>query len=141
MLYKGGSNFEKSSRVWYIFSEAIFCPEKENENLKIFGWEKSPLEYHIFWKKHPRKKWQKIDPHYFSIYFLQFFPKTTLSALKLQFVEKYLLLTILGVLELKITVLGLLEGLLEKVMMHLSKDMVLKGAFSSQKISNLCFRF
>ena len=58
-------NFEKCFRVWYIFLKAIFCPEKENENLKIFGWEKSPLEYHIFWQKHPRKKWKKVDPHYF----------------------------------------------------------------------------
>ena len=101
-----------------MFSEAIFCPEKENEILKMFGWEKMPLEYHIFWKKHRRKKWQKVDPHYFSIlegvYFLQFFPKTTLSALKLQFVEKYLLLAIFRVLEGKIAVLRVLEGFLDK---------------------------
>ena len=54
----------------------------------MFGWEKSPLRYHIFWKKHPRAKCQKVDPLYFSIlmgvYFLHFFPKTTLSISKWQ---------------------------------------------------------
>ena len=39
---------------------------------------------------------------------------TTLSALKLQFVEKYLLLAILRVLEGKIAVLRVLEGFLDK---------------------------
>ena len=54
VLLKGGLNFVKSSRVWHIFLKANFSPEKD-VNLKMFGWEKSPLEYHIFWKKHPRK--------------------------------------------------------------------------------------
>ena len=31
----------------YLFLKAIFCPKKENVNLKMFGSEKSPLEYHI----------------------------------------------------------------------------------------------
>ena len=31
VLLKGGSNFEKSSRVWYIFLKMIFCPKKENK--------------------------------------------------------------------------------------------------------------
>ena len=118
VLLKGGSNFEKSSRVWYIFLKAIFCPEKENENLKIFGWEKSPLEYHIFWQKHPRKKWKKVDPHYFSIlegvYFLHFCPKITLRPSKLQFYplkpSKWLEVDIFQ----QIAVLRVLEGFLDK---------------------------
>ena len=48
VLLKGGYGREKCSRACDLFLKAIFCPEKENENLKIFGWEKSPLEYHIF---------------------------------------------------------------------------------------------
>ena len=119
VLLKGGSNFEKSSRVWYIFSEAIFCPEKENKNLKMFGWEKSPLEYHIFWRKHPRKKWQKVDPHYFSIlegvYFLHFCPKNPLRPSKLQFYplkpSKWLEVDIFQ----QIAVLRHLEWFLEKI--------------------------
>ena len=34
----------------YIF-ESNFCPVRENVNLKMFGWEKSPLEYYIFGKR------------------------------------------------------------------------------------------
>jgi len=43
VLLKGRSNFEKSSRIRYIFLKAIFCPKKEKIILKIFGWEKHPL--------------------------------------------------------------------------------------------------
>ena len=39
------------------------------------------------------KKWQKVDPHYFSIlegvYFLIFFPKTTLKCLKMAISLKF----------------------------------------------------
>ena len=104
--------------MWCIFLMTKLYDNSKKCFLKIFQWHPSPLDSCIFWKKHPRKKWQKIDPHYFSIlegvYFLQFFPKTTLSALKLQFVEKYLLLAILRVLEGKIAVLRVLEGFLDK---------------------------
>ena len=34
------------------------------ENLRIRA---LPPDHCIFWKKHPRKKCQKVDPHYFSI--------------------------------------------------------------------------
>ena len=50
----------------------------------VFRLHPSLLDTPIFWKKHPREKWQKVDPHYFSIfYFLHFFPKIPLSASKL----------------------------------------------------------
>ena len=52
--------------------------------LKIFALHPSPLDTCMFWKKHSREKWQKVDPHYFSIlegvYFLHFFLKITPSA-------------------------------------------------------------
>ena len=52
----------------------------------------SPLQNAIFWKKHPREKCQKVDPHYFSILmgvcFLPFFQKTTLSASNCNFLLK-----------------------------------------------------
>ena len=35
--------------------------------LKIFALHPSPLDTCLFWKKHPREKWQKVDHHYFSI--------------------------------------------------------------------------
>ena len=33
---------------YYFPKILIFCPEKENKNLKIFGWDKSPIDHHIF---------------------------------------------------------------------------------------------
>ena len=119
MLLKGGYGREKCSGACDIFLKAIFCPEKEKIILKMFGWEKSPLEYHIFWKKHPRKKWQKVDPHYFSIlegvYFLHFCPKNPLRPSKLQFYplkpSKWLEVDIFQ----QIAVLRHLEWFLEKI--------------------------
>ena len=59
--------------------------------------------------------------HYFSIlegvYFLHFSPKIPLNALKWQFLKKYQLLALFGVLEVKmqfLAVLRHLEGFLEK---------------------------
>ena len=94
VLLKGGLNFEKSSRVSYIFSKAFYCPVKENVNLKIFGWEK-------------KSPWEPYLEHYFSI--LEF------SASKLQFLMKYIVLAILGVLEVKIAVLRVFGKKVKKV--------------------------
>ena len=52
-----------------------------------------------------------------GIYFLNFFPKILLNALKWQFLKKYQLLALFGVLEVKmqfLVVLRHLEGFLEK---------------------------
>ena len=100
----------------------------------MFGLEKSPLSTISFEKSIQEKKGRKY--HYF-IYFLHFFPKTTL--------KKYQLLTVLGVLEVKIAVLNKSEeskpplktnngGLLSAFSrMLLSKDMVPKWAFFPAK--------
>ena len=67
----------------HIFEEQIIWQFQklffENPRIRAL-----PPDHHIFWKKHPRKKCQKVDPHYFSIlegvYFLHF----SLSVSKLQ---------------------------------------------------------
>ena len=89
--------------------------------IKIFDRALSELALQSSLKKHLREKLKKEDPHYFSIlegvYFLHFFPKTPLNALKWQFLKKYQLLALFGVLEVKmqfLAVLRHLEGFLEK---------------------------
>ena len=95
MAHSGPERFSKkinSSEVWYIFLKTKLYDNSKKCFLKIFALHPSPLDTCIFWKKHPREKCQKVDPNYFSIldgvYFLYFFPKTTFSASKLQFLFK-----------------------------------------------------
>ena len=79
----------------------------------------SPLDNHIFCKKHPRKKCQKVDPHYFTIlegdYFLHFFssfkgPQNQDLAQNCNFLTKYYVLNFRG----KLAVLRQLELFFEK---------------------------
>ena len=43
VLLKVGSKFERSSRVWYIFLKAFFCPKKQTQIWKCLIVKKSPL--------------------------------------------------------------------------------------------------
>ena len=54
-----------SSEMWCIFLKTIW--QFQRVFLKIFWLHPSPLDTPNFWKKHPREKWQKVDPHYFSL--------------------------------------------------------------------------
>ena len=107
-----------SSEVWYIFLATKLYDNSKKCFLKIFALHPSPLDTCIFWKKHPREKCQKVDPNYFSIldgvYFLHFFPKTTLNASKWQFLYKISTFSPFWSFRGKITVLRHLEGFLEK---------------------------
>ena len=73
--------------VIHVFEEQIIC-QNQNVFFEILGLDPIPLEHHIFWKKHPREKCQRVDsPLFFSFrggHFLQFYP----SASKLQFFDK-----------------------------------------------------
>ena len=74
--------------VIHIFEEQIIWQFQKLffENLWISP---LPADHHIFWKKHPRKKCQKVDPHYFSILrgvcFLSFFLSFHSKCLQMQF--------------------------------------------------------
>ena len=61
----------------HIFEEQILW-QFQKYFLKIMGLlDPSPLEYHIFWKKHTREK--MFDPHYFSIVLSSLFQKRPLT--------------------------------------------------------------
>ena len=51
------------SKVWYIFLKSKLYDNSKKYFSKILGLNPSPIDHHIFWKKHPRKKCQKVDPH------------------------------------------------------------------------------
>ena len=57
------------SEVWCIFLKSKLYDSSKKHFLKILGLAQSPLDPHIFCKKHPRKICQKVDLHYFSISF------------------------------------------------------------------------
>ena len=84
--YPGGCNFLLRAPMKKIFSQkSLFFKDIFGSKIFFFNLDLlSPLQNAIFWKKHPREKCQKVDPHYFSILmgvcFLPFFQKTTLSA-------------------------------------------------------------
>ena len=59
--------------MWCIFLKSKLNDNSKKYFSKIFGLGPSPLDHHIFWKKHPREKCQKVNPHYFSILFSTFF--------------------------------------------------------------------
>ena len=124
-LYHIHSAFKGPVKFWkmlqgmiYIFkSDLLSWKRKQKFGNVWLG--KKPLEYHIFWKNYPRKKWQKVDPHYVSIletvYFLDFCPKNLLRPSKLQFYplkpSKWLEVDIFQ----QIAVLRHLEWFLEKI--------------------------
>ena len=92
--YPGGCNFLLRALMKKNFSQkSLFFKDIFGSIIFFFNLELlSPLQNAIFWKKHPREKCQKVDPHYFSILmgvcFLPFFQKTTLSASNCNFLLK-----------------------------------------------------
>ena len=55
--------------VWCIFLKSNLKLQFQKHFSKILGLAPSPLDPHIFWKKHPRKKCPKVDPNWFSLIF------------------------------------------------------------------------
>ena len=50
------------SEVWCIFLKSKFYDNSKKHFSKILGLAPSPINPIIFWKKHPRKKYEIVDP-------------------------------------------------------------------------------
>ena len=61
-----GSKKRNSSEVWCVFLKTKLYDNFKKCFLINFRLHPSPLDTPIFWKKHPKEKWQKVDLHYFQ---------------------------------------------------------------------------